>query len=251
MLLALAARLYNVNWDEGTHIHPDERHLTIVTSNLKLPSDPIEYFDTDTSPLNPYNLENAGSFVYGTLPVFLTKVVAVATGNDNYDDLVDVGRRLSAVFGAATVLVTFLLARRLYGPVAGLLAAALLAAAPLAIQHSHFYVVDTFLAFFMVATLYYCVRIVQDGEWTDYALAGLMLGLGMACKVTGLAVLPVLFAAVAIRLWPMLSKRWNLEPEMNRPITGLVVALVSPSSPSASPSRTPSTRRSWRTLHRG
>ena len=226
VLLALAARLYNVDWDEGTHIHPDERHLTIVTSNLKLPSDPIEFIDSDKSPLNPYNLENAGSFVYGTLPVFMTKVVAAITGNDAYDGLVDVGRRLAALFGAATVLMSFLLGRRLYGPVAGLLAAALMAAAPLAIQQAHFYIVDTFLAFFMVASLYYCVRIVQDGAWSDYALAGLMLGLGMACKVTGLAVLPVLFAAMAIRLWPIVSKRWSLEPEMNRPVMGLVVALV-------------------------
>ncbi|HEX5140203.1 MAG TPA: glycosyltransferase family 39 protein, partial [Dehalococcoidia bacterium] len=225
-LLGLSARLYDVHWDDGSHIHPDERHLTLVTAGLHLPSSIGEYFDTDSSRLNPYNLENSGSFVYGTLPVFLTKTAAVVTGNDNYDDLVIVGRRLSALFSAATVLLVFLIGRRLYGDWAGVIASVFMAVSPLAIQHAHFYVVDPFLTFFMAATLYYALRIVQEGSWADFALAGLMLGLGMACKVTGVLLVPVLLLAALMRLWPVLSERWSWRAELRTPMLGFVLAMA-------------------------
>ena len=226
LLLGLAARIYNVNWDEGTHAHPDERHMTTVTLDIKLPGSVGQYFDTATSPLNPYNLESKPSFVYGTFPVFLTKATAELFGKDNYDDLVLVGRQLTALFSAATILFAFLAARRLYGPAAGLIAAGLLAAAPLAIQHAHFYVTDTYLTFFIAAAFYFAVRVMQEGRPSDYALTGLMLGLGMACKITGVLFVPVLLAAAAVRLWPLLRARLTWNERLLRPLLGVVLALL-------------------------
>ena len=225
-LLAFSARIYNAGWDEGTHAHPDERHLNLVTAGIELPGSIGEYFDTGESRLNPYNLENSPSFVYGTFPVFLTKATAVLFGQDNYDDLVLAGRRLAAVFGAATVALVFLAGRRLYGTAAGLVAAGLVAAAPLAIQQAHFYVVDTYLAFFMTAAFYFAVRVAQEGKTTDYALTGLMLGLGMTCKVTGVLFAPVLLAAAGVRLWPVIADRFALDARLLRPVLGVVLALV-------------------------
>src|SRR5215217_6591143 len=111
---ALAARLYNTNWDDGQHLHPDERHITLTSVAVALPSDPGAYFDTDKSPLNPYN-RNVGSFVYGTFPLFTVKAVASLLDRDNYDQVVLVGRHMAAILDAATVLFVFLLGRRLYG----------------------------------------------------------------------------------------------------------------------------------------
>ncbi len=225
-LLALTARMYNVHWDENTHAHPDERHMTLVTLDLQFPDSIGQYFDTAKSPLNPYNLKNSPSFVYGTFPVFLTKAAAELTGHNNYDDLVIVGRELTALFSAATVLFAFLAGRRLYGAAAGLIAAALLAAAPLAIQHAHFFVVDSYLAFFMTAAFYFAVRVMQEGRRSDYALTGLMLGLGMACKVTGVLFVPVLLGAAAVRLWPMLRDHVRWQEGMSKPLLGVVLALL-------------------------
>ncbi len=47
-----------VDWDSGTHMNPDERHMTnvgatILRENGGFPLNPIQYFDTDQSPLNP------------------------------------------------------------------------------------------------------------------------------------------------------------------------------------------------------
>ncbi|MPZ47848.1 MAG: phospholipid carrier-dependent glycosyltransferase [Dehalococcoidia bacterium] len=214
LLLALTLRVYNVNWDDGQHLHPDERHISIVANAIELPGSVSEYFDTGRSSLNPYNGEGSGSFVYGTLPLFLSKAIASLLGKDSYEELVLVGRHLSALFDAATVLLVFLIGRRLFGGAAGLIGASLFATAPLAIQQAHFLVVDPFLTFFTTAILYFAVLIAQEGRMPNYALAGLMLGLGLACKVTAILVAPVVLAAVALQLWqasrPILTRHGGL-----------------------------------------
>ena len=51
--LAFAARVYNLNWDETTHLHPDERGLTMVATNVKLPSSPAEYLSHENVAAQP------------------------------------------------------------------------------------------------------------------------------------------------------------------------------------------------------
>ncbi len=210
VLVAFFARSYNTNWDDNTHLHPDERHLTGVAISIKLPGSISEYFDTNKSRLNPYNPPaNTGSFVYGTLPLFAAKTVAVALGDDDYDNMVLVGRHLTALFDAMTVLLVFLIGRRLYGSAAGLLAAVLFGAAPLAIQHAHFFIVDSYLTTFTTAALYFSIRAWQDKRLADCALAGLMLGLGMACKITAALIAPVVVVAVAWQLVQPVRNLWS------------------------------------------
>ena len=48
LLLAAFLRLYGLNWDQGQHLHPDERFLTQVTERLEIPGEISTYFDTDT-----------------------------------------------------------------------------------------------------------------------------------------------------------------------------------------------------------
>jgi len=75
LLLGSAFRFYNINWDQDTyHIHPDERHTTMVVTRLQWPASLAEYFDTSHSPLNARNMDTV--YFYGTLPLFLTKAVA-------------------------------------------------------------------------------------------------------------------------------------------------------------------------------
>jgi hypothetical protein len=74
LLVGGALRFTNVDWDEGAHLNPDERFLTMVNAELSGPDSPAGYFDTDASPLNPGNTEL--NFVYGTAPVFAVKGIA-------------------------------------------------------------------------------------------------------------------------------------------------------------------------------
>ncbi|MCZ7630967.1 MAG: hypothetical protein M5U19_18835 [Microthrixaceae bacterium] len=74
VLLACGLRMVNLDWDRGSHLHPDERFLTIVSDEVSAPDGPAEYFDTAGSPLNPANHDHW--YVYGTAPLFVTKGVS-------------------------------------------------------------------------------------------------------------------------------------------------------------------------------
>ena len=64
-----------LDWDQGTHLHPDERFLTMVASAVRSPDSLALYLDTATSSLNPYN-QGYQDFFYGTLPLFAVRYVA-------------------------------------------------------------------------------------------------------------------------------------------------------------------------------
>ena len=81
IVIGALLRLTNLNWDQFTHIHPDERFLTMVTSAMKLPDSLGQFFDSSQSPMNPYNI-GYDFFVYGTLPLFIVRVVAEVAAED-------------------------------------------------------------------------------------------------------------------------------------------------------------------------
>ncbi len=71
-----------------------------------------------------------------------------------FHHLAAVGRFLTALVDTGTVLLVFLLGRRLFGARVGLLAAALLALTVLHIQLAHFWTSDPYLTFFALAALW-------------------------------------------------------------------------------------------------
>ncbi|HEV8267804.1 MAG TPA: hypothetical protein VGR00_06210, partial [Thermoanaerobaculia bacterium] len=202
-LLALGLRLYGLNWDSGTHLHPDERFLTIVGSAIELPA-PGEYFDTARSPANPHNVGQS-FYVYGTLPLFLFRAVGVATGNSSYAGLVTVQRAISAVADTVTVLLVALLAFRL-APVgkerkAAFLGALLYSFLPYAIQNAHFGTVDALGAMFVAAAM---ATTFAPGAATLARAFGLgaALGAAAACKPNLVA-----YAAVPALAWLFSEER--------------------------------------------
>jgi YYY domain-containing protein len=162
-VLAAAAflRFQGIDWDEDQHLHPDERFLTMVSDAIE-PVDGIEaYFDTANSSLNPHN-RGYTFYVYGTLPIFITRYVGEWIEMTGYGDIHLVGRALSATVDLLTVFFVFLTAQRLYDRRVGILAAAFAAIAVVPIQQSHFYTVDTFASFFMILAMYTAVVIATN-----------------------------------------------------------------------------------------
>ena len=104
-ILAFCLRVYGLDWDQGQHLHPDERFLTMVATDIKLPRNIFQYFNTAASPLNPYNNPNYQFFVYGTFPLFLTKLLASIFNFDSYASIHFVGRVLSALFDSLNILL--------------------------------------------------------------------------------------------------------------------------------------------------
>jgi YYY domain-containing protein len=193
VVLALAMRLYGINWDQGHLFHPDERAILFKVEQLRWPAlaNLGVLLNSEESPMNPR------WFPYGSLPLYAVKavegVVSPIRDLDIYG-LRFIGRSLSALADAGTVLMVFLLASRLYGRRVGLLASLLAALAVLHIQLSHFYAVDTYLTFFIVTSVYFMACLIQHGRLRDSLLAGIFIGLALASKVS---VVPLFLAFVA------------------------------------------------------
>lgn len=185
-IVAIAAilRFQGLNWDQNTHLHPDERFITMVATALEWPRSLGEYFDTATSPLNPYN-RNFGTYVYGTFPLFLTKFVAEKLLDmGGYDRIFLVGRALSALMDLGTMGLAFLIGRRLYSPTVGLLTAGLLAFTVLHIQQAHFWTVDPAGTFLVTLGLYFAVDLAFGGRPVPALLGlGASFGLALATKI--------------------------------------------------------------------
>jgi len=200
LVLAVALRMQGLNWDEGQHIHPDERFLTMVESAIQLPVSLGQYFDTTRSPLNPYN-NNFGSFVYGTVPLFFVRLAAELIGLTDYARVVLLGRALSALADVFVVAMTFAIGRRLYGLRVGLMAAFLYALSVLPIKQAHFFTVDTFANVPLMLAFWFTLDIVEGKRgWRAFALAGVSFGLMLASRINLAPFLGIIMLAAFLHL---------------------------------------------------
>lgn len=175
-ILAGWLRLTGVNWGEGQHQHPDENFLSGVLGSLHAqtcidetipiegcPEDQRrwmsigEYFDSKTSTLNPYN-QGYAFFVYGNLPMTLTRIAVDAT---HTVDVKMLGRQFSAMADLFTIFFLYLLVSRMYGRRVGLLASLFSALTVMQIQQSHFFTSDLFVNAFAFLAIYFAVEIVN------------------------------------------------------------------------------------------
>jgi len=199
---ATLLRLRGLDWDAHHHLHPDERFISMVEAKLTDPGGLRAYLNPRTSTLNPYNV-GFPSFVYGTLPMLLARYAGERAGLAGYDGTYLAGRFLSGLFDLITIWLVYRLTRRLADRKAALLAAALLAGSPLAIQLSHFWTVDTFLTTFATASLLASVRLAQGHrDARTLLLGGVTAGLAISCKVTGLALVAPVGLGLVIGSWP-------------------------------------------------
>jgi YYY domain-containing protein len=195
---ALLVRLYGLNWDQHHFFHPDERAIAMA----------IERLSFIPPQFNPH------FFAYGSFPLYVTKVFTALLGNvsrwfTGYDGIIYVGRALSAIWGAATVVLLTVFGSRLYGRRTGLLAGGLLAVTVLHVQSSHFAISDIPLTFIVLLCLYFLTRVIESGELRHYLAAGATIGLAAATKFSALPILLPLAIAV--------FARWRTEKSV-RPI---------------------------------
>ena len=196
LLLALVLRLWGIDWDQGGLFHPDERAFLSQVYDLEFPEGDewSNVFDPDESTLNP------GSFNWGSLPHYALKSVHYLVAPYKWMSIFDLryaGRALSAVSDTFTVLLVFMIGRTVFSSRVGLLAALLSAIAVQQIQLSHFFAVDTFMTTFIVATIFYSIRVAKEGRRSDTVLAAVMFAMAVATKFS---VLPLGLALVFAHL---------------------------------------------------
>lgn len=210
-LLAVGLRLVGIGWGlpNDKHVqsyHPDEGFIWVNSQKIE-----------------PTKLSfTPGFYNYGTLYLTTLKlasdVVAVYSGGGvdpkNPDATWDfvrkchlAGRVISALAGAGTVLVVFLILRRFstdFGATFGALAIAL---APVHVVHSQFQTVDVLATFLIALSSFFALRLIRSENIEDKAsdmklaiLSGLFCGLSAGTKYTGIFCILTLFTiALAAR----------------------------------------------------
>ncbi|MDO8659748.1 MAG: glycosyltransferase family 39 protein [Candidatus Parcubacteria bacterium] len=194
LLLGFFLRIYGLNWDQGFHLHPDERAITMFSLPLAFPSS-ISEFLSPSSTLNPH------FFAYGSFPLYLLKTAGEISSNftqlaSRYDSLNLIGRFLSALFDTGTIFILFLLGKKLFSKQIGLLAAFFYTVSVLPIQTSHFYAVDIPLTFFILLTLYILINFYEKPSKRKAIIIGILFGISLATKTSALA----LIASIGISL---------------------------------------------------
>lgn len=181
----LVLRWSNVDFDQGKHLHPDERHWSLTAAAMEAEPRPaphgtvlgpaLDWFDGQRSPANAYR--GSETFVYGGLPLAVARGAAgwlhrgASTGDEPAHTVVRaldglglpllddagaptfdagygvnlVGRLLSGLVDTLMVIVVALIGRRLAGPLAGVGAAVLAACSVMSIQHAHFMTSEAYL----------------------------------------------------------------------------------------------------------
>ena len=241
VVVALVLRLHGINWDDGYGFHPDERDIymradcmyALLTdaphaSSCGYLNDHPEaepglsalryFFDPERSPLNPHWFPLGSILIYAL--VFLRSIVELFTDVGGFD-MRYAGRTLSALADVGTVLMVFLLGRRIYGRNVGLLAAGLTALAVIHVQHSHFYRPETFTVLLTLASIWATLRMVEKRRLRDSVLLGVIVGLALAPKVNVLPILAPLALGYGYRILDEADGLWDeITPAMVFRIAG-------------------------------
>lgn len=195
VLLAAALRLWPLLMGDLVW-HPDEYSFVFF---------PLNFFSGD---LNPH------FFTYPTLHYYLLGGVYALCYMFSADlslyewvafhyfwypeNLLHIARLVGVLFSVLSVVWAAILARRIAGKEAGIVAALVLALNVLHLRQSALAAVDIPLAFWSLGAVWAAVRLLGNGGYRDYALAGFLLGLAVSSKYPAAALAPVLVAAHAL-----------------------------------------------------
>lgn len=246
LLLAAFLRFRGSDWAVNSMLHPDERFYSDVTYRLQPLANWADYFNTATSTLNP-EVQGFGFFVYGTLPIFITKATGALLNGGNalwMTDYIRYGRLLSAVFDLLTILLVFLMGRKLFDWRVGLLAAVFSTFAVLQIQQSHFYTSDAFSTTFVFLALYFSACMFQEPASDEDPAAfkkyikklvlysfgfGVATGLAMSCKVNTALVsvfLPLTWLIVYLKSTPEIKSKLGIDALLGVVVGGMAALLA-------------------------
>ncbi len=198
LVLAVATRFWGLGWGLPHTYHADENFFG---------NKAMQFLEGDLNPhffhvatLHMYTL--AGMWkVYYEIEKASGSVRTPAEFRETYIQSPEVffliGRVLSALMGAGTVLLLYLLGKRMFGPRAGAIAALLLAFGLDHARMSHDMLPDVPMVFFLVLAFLSIWNIAEKGRTRDYLWAGVAAGLAMTTKYGGLLLfIPILLAHI-------------------------------------------------------
>ncbi|MDO9028464.1 MAG: glycosyltransferase family 39 protein, partial [Candidatus Roizmanbacteria bacterium] len=189
ILFAFFIRIYNINWDQGFHLHPDERMLIMV-------ADRINFFKN----LNP------NFFNYGSLPIYLLKglsqLIDFLFHKDiaNYTGMLMIGRSLSVFFDLVTVCLIYRIGQLLFKKSKiSLLSSLVYSVTFFPIQNSHFFVVDVFLNTFVTGLIYMLLVYLKLPSIKKVIILSLIFAAMMSIKFTAIIFLPIILLVIILK----------------------------------------------------
>lgn len=173
-------RFYNLNWDEKSLFHPDERNIANAVTK-------IHFF----SELNPQ------FFAYGGLTIYLDRATAdlinlltrETVWTTDWGNINIISRTWSAFFSTLAVFPLFFLVKRLFGRRTAFLSIILYTLTVTLIQSAHFGTTESILVLFLMLIAYTATEVLANPTLQNFLILGLLCGLATATKTSALSFL--------------------------------------------------------------
>ncbi len=210
---------YHYNWDEPTIVN---RAMRMGSGDLN----PHDFFYPGLSYYVTFATE-IGLYIVGhLLHVYPSLNAFGAAYFTNSAAFYLVGRVMGALLGAVTVVICFIVGRRFFNPLVGVLAALLLAVSAVHVGYSHFITNDVPIAFFALLTYIWLWNVYTRGLRWDYLLAGVTIGLGTATKYLPVFLLIPLALAHLFRIHRQTGRWWPRRADFVPLVLGGAAALL-------------------------
>jgi 4-amino-4-deoxy-L-arabinose transferase-like glycosyltransferase len=206
LLLGLLIRLYQVDIFPRLYLVDEQLFAQVA---LDLGKRPLEFF-SEPHIMKPHLLRIASlRLAFSALGVGLFQQ-----------------RTLSVLEGTLTILLVYLLCRKLWGHRAGLFAAFVLAVDPWSIGHSRIGVHNIEGPLFLALSLLLAIRAVERGGWRNFLLLGMAAGATIYLYLSCLIMAPYLFMMAVVGRYLRVRDRVSLIKEAGAMAAAAVVVAL-------------------------
>ncbi len=178
LLLFIVGFIIRIWGTAGIYVRPDD-HEQIGYAKTAY----YQYFQHYLS--YPVFYQYVGGFILKGINLLFHFLGAVEKGYKkefSYDEIAIIIRTLSALYGALSIYLTFLIARKIFDEKIALLSSFFLTFTFFHILIGHTALLDPQMGFFALLSFLFIVRILKEGKIYDYFLAGLFTGFSIASK---------------------------------------------------------------------
>ncbi|MBN1493511.1 MAG: glycosyltransferase family 39 protein [Candidatus Omnitrophica bacterium] len=189
MVLSFCLRIIPISWGVpiglySKRFHPDE--VKLYTTIINFPS---VYLETSQFPAYGTTMQYIVGMVM--LPIKFI-VVKILSARDYYKLIaIIMGRLASVIFGTGSLYLVYILGKKLFSPMTGIIAAAFLSCSFYHVLNSPLCTVDITMGFFLLLTFISFIHLYNKKSIGSSLIFGMCIGLLMGTKITsGMFVAP-------------------------------------------------------------
>ncbi len=220
ILIAIGIRVWGINYDLPYIYHPDEPLYVNISQQIFKTGDlnphffnyPSLFFYINSVAYIPYYLIGKFAGIFSSRADVLSPVsLIMGVTKAQLPSAILLGRLITTIFGIGTVIITYLVGKRIANKeYVGILAALLVAVEPTVVSLSRFITPDIFVTFFAMAAFLAILLVYKSGNTQSYIMAGILIGLTASCKYNGVLIILPLFVAHFLRQGKLVLKGWGI-----------------------------------------